>query len=73
MLRRFLYIYFVSSRSSNSVFAILLLTQPKMHAEYSEAVDHSPYQDDGLSNEIPLRVYREQHLEIQGSMRAQND
>lgn len=44
-----------------------------MHAEYSEAVDHSSYRDDGLSDGIPLRIHQEQHLEIQGSIRAQHD
>jgi hypothetical protein len=49
------------------------INKPKMHAQYSEAVDHGSYRDDGLSNGIPLRVHRKQHLEIQGSMRAQHD
>ena len=44
-----------------------------MYARYSEAVDPGSYRDDGLSNGIPLRVNREQHLEIQGTMRAQHD
>lgn len=44
-----------------------------MHAQYSETVDNGSYRDDGLSNGIPLQVHRQQHLEVQGTMRAQED
>ncbi|KAF2994989.1 hypothetical protein E8E13_004027 [Curvularia kusanoi] len=44
-----------------------------MNSHGSRAVDDNSYRDDGLSNGIPLRVHREQHLEIQGSLRAQHD
>lgn len=44
-----------------------------MSLQYSDAVDYNSYQDDGLSNDIPLRVSREPQLEVQGSLRAQQD
>lgn len=44
-----------------------------MRYQYSEAVERSSYRDDGLANGIQLRSHRDQHKEINGSLRAQHD
>ncbi|KAI1177039.1 fusicoccadiene synthase [Nemania sp. FL0916] len=44
-----------------------------MEFNYSRLVDPSGYGTHGLDEGIPLRVHRDQHLEVKGALRAQRD
>lgn len=44
-----------------------------MEFKYSREVDLSDYETDGLDEDIPLRIHKNQYLEERGALRAQKD
>ena len=67
----FLAIIIHSMSSSISIFRVAIPT--KMDFLYSEAVKQGTYRDDGLANDLQLRLHRDSYKEIKGTLRAQED
>lgn len=44
-----------------------------MRYQYSERVESHRYRDDGLANNIHLRIHKDSYKEVIGTLRAQND